>query len=299
MTTILIGVDATARSEDAIAFGRQLAGATTADLVVASIVRGSAEPGTHAREDAHSTVRRMSGLLVGVDGSRVHTSVVASRSPAQGLLELADSQSAALLIVGSTHTGHLGRVRPGGTGERLLTGAPCAVAVVPYGYRTEGDRPIRRIGVAYDGSSEAKAALEAGVAAARALDAVLEVVTVIPSDVYGAPALMAGPGYIVAATDIEADIRRDLDATLAGLPSDVTAAGVVLEGRPWRRLAEHSSELDLLLVGSRGYGPLHSVILGGTSGPLLRDAHCPVIALPRGARTEVAELFPAGAAATA
>jgi len=79
----------------------------------------------------------------------------------------------------------------------------------------------------------------------------------------------------------------------------VTAAGVVLEGRPWRRLAEHSSELDLLLVGSRGYGPLHSVILGGTSGPLLRDAHCPVIALPRGARTEVAELFPAGAAATA
>ena len=43
MTTILIGVDATARSEDAIAFGRQLAGATTADLVVASIVRGPAE----------------------------------------------------------------------------------------------------------------------------------------------------------------------------------------------------------------------------------------------------------------
>lgn len=299
MTTILIGVDATARSEDAIAFGRQLAGATTADLVVASIVRGPAEPGSPAHEDAHLTVRRMSGLLVGVDGERVHTGVIASRSPAQGLMEVADSQSAALLVVGSTHTGHLGRVRPGGTGERVLVGAPCAVAVVPYGYRTHDVTPIRRIGVAYDGSAEAKAALGAGVAAARALGAVLEVVTVIPSDVYGAPALMAGPSYIVVAGDIESDIRNDMKATISELPSDVAAEGVVLEGRPWRRLAERSSELDLLLVGSRGYGPLQAVILGGTSGPLLRDAHCPVIALPRGARTELAELFAAGAVTAA
>jgi nucleotide-binding universal stress UspA family protein len=296
VTTILIGVDATARSEDAIVFGRQLAGATTADLVVASIVRGPSDPGSPAREDPHATVRRMSGLLAGVDAERVHIGVVASRSPAQGLLELADAQSAALLVVGSTHTGHLGRVRPGGTGERVLVGAPCAVAVVPYGYRTHRDTPIRRIGVAYDGSAEAKAALDAGVAAARALGAALEVVTVIPSDVYSAPAMMGGPGYIVVAGDIEADIRSDLKATVAGLPSDVSAEGVALDGRPWRRLAERSSELDLLLVGSRGYGPLQAVILGGTSGPLLREAHCPVVALPRGTRTDLAELFPARAA---
>jgi nucleotide-binding universal stress UspA family protein len=299
VTTILIGVDATARSEDAIAFGRQLAGATTADLVVASIARGSVEPGTPAHEEAHTTVRRMSGLLTGVDDARVHSGVVGGRSPAQGLIELADVESPALLVVGSTHTGHLGRVRPGGTGERLLTGAPCAVAVVPSGYRSRGETPIRRIGVAYDGSAEAQAALDAGIAAARAFRAVLEVVTVIPSDVYAAPALMAGPGYIIPAKDIAEDIRKDLNATLAGLPSDVAAAGLVLEGRPWRRLAEHSSELDLLFVGSRGYGPLHAVILGGTSGPLLRDAQCPVIALPRGARTEVAELFQASAVAAA
>jgi nucleotide-binding universal stress UspA family protein len=173
----------------------------------------------------------------------------------------------------------------------MLLGAPCAVAMVPYGFRTHGEKTVSRIGVAYDGSAEAKAALDAGVAAARAFGASLQVVTVIPSDVYGAPALMAGPSYIVVAEDVEADIRTDLDETLAGLPSDIRPEGDVLHGRPWRELAEKTADLDLLFVGSRGYGPLKAVILGGTSGPLMRAAHCPLVALPRGHGSGLADLF--------
>jgi nucleotide-binding universal stress UspA family protein len=296
---MLIGVDATGRSEDAVAFGRQLAQATTADVVVASIVPRSAERGSPRHDDAHATVRRMSGQLAGIDDQRIHTAVIASRSPAQGLHELAAAESAAVLVVGSTHTGHLGRVRPGSTAERLLAGAPCPVAVVPYGFRTQRDRPIRRIGVAYDGSAEAKAALDGGVAAACALGAALDVITVIPSDVYGAPALMGGIGYIAVDQGIEADIRRDLDETVTQLPSDVRADGTVLEGRPWRALAEASAKLDLLIVGSRAYGPLQAVILGGTSGALMREAHCPVVALPRGAHNGLVALFEARAATPA
>jgi nucleotide-binding universal stress UspA family protein len=60
-----------------------------------------------------------------------------------------------------------------------------------------------------------------------------------------------------------------------------------------------SAELDLLFVGSRGYGPLPAVILGGMSGPLMREAQCPVIALPRGARADLTGVFATSAAATA
>jgi nucleotide-binding universal stress UspA family protein len=299
MSTILIGVDATGRSEDAIAFARRFAPATTGDVVVATIVPRSAEVGSPARHDAHETVRRMSGLLAGVAAERVHTAVIAERSAPQGLNLLAAAESASMVVIGSTHTGPLGRVRPGSTAERLLTGAPCAVAVVPHGYRTEHDQPIHRIGVAYDGSAEAKQALDAGITAARALGASLDVITVVPSDTYGAPALMGGPGYIVVAEDVVADIRADLDATMAGLPADVPARGVELDGRPWRELARASEKLDLLIVGSRGYGPLHAVILGGTSGPLMREARCPVLALPRGADNSLAELFATHAATLA
>ena len=64
---------------------------------------------------------------------------------------------AALIVVGSTHTGRAGRVLPGSTGERLLHGSPCAVAVVPTDYRDSATsrsagsaspttRPTRRAG---------------------------------------------------------------------------------------------------------------------------------------------------------
>ena len=49
-------------------------------------------------------------------------------------------------------------------------------------------------------------------------------------------------------------------------------------------LAEASEQLDLLLLGSRGYGPLHSVLVGGVAGRVVREAACPVIVLPRKAR---------------
>jgi nucleotide-binding universal stress UspA family protein len=241
----------------------------------------------------------MCDLLSGVEPERVHVSVIASRSPAQGLHELAAADSLGLVIVGSTHTGSLGRVRPGSTGERLLVGAPSAVAVVPYGYRTRPDAPITRVGVAYDATPESRAALDAAIVTARALDASLQVITVIPTDVYGTPALMAGPSYIVVAGDVEEDIRKDLDAVVASVPADVPAHGVALKGHPWRELAEKSGGLDLLLVGSRGYGPLRAVLLGSTTGPLMREAQCPVIALPRGAEAGLAELFEVREAATA
>ncbi|MBE2315609.1 universal stress protein [Solirubrobacter sp. CPCC 204708] len=59
------------------------------------------------------------------------------------------------------------------------------------------------------------------------------------------------------------------------------AQTAVLDGRPWAALAAHRDQLDLLLVGSRGYGPLRAVLTGGTSGPLIHHAHCPVLVLPR------------------
>src|SRR4051812_38078437 len=73
VSTILIGVDSSARSEDAIALGRHLAHAGAAQIVVATVT-----PSSHPdRDEAHLTVRRMSGLLAGVEAERIRTGVVA------------------------------------------------------------------------------------------------------------------------------------------------------------------------------------------------------------------------------
>ena len=43
------------------------------------------------------------------------------------------------------------------------------------------------------------------------------------------------------------------------------------------RLVEESADLDLLVVGSRGYGPFRSTLIGGVSGRVVRAASCPVL----------------------
>jgi nucleotide-binding universal stress UspA family protein len=68
------------------------------------------------------------------------------------------------------------------------------------------------------------------------------------------------------------------------------------EGVPDVELARHSSQLDLLVVGSRGYGPLKRLMLGSTTVQLVRSSSCPVIVVPRGA--EETEAPPYALAAT-
>ena len=48
-----------------------------------------------------------------------------------------------------------------------------------------------------------------------------------------------------------------------------------------RELVERSSGLDLLVVGSRGYGPVRHALLGSVTSELMRTAACPVLVVPR------------------
>jgi nucleotide-binding universal stress UspA family protein len=289
MTTIVIGVDSTARSEDAVALGRRLALAGDSKVVTATVT-----PADHPnRDEAHAVVRRMSGLLAGIVPERIRTAVVAGRSPAEALHRLAEGGDAAVVVIGSSHRGRLGRVVPGGTGERMIFGSPCAVALAPDGYRTHADRPVTRVGVAFDGSSESRAAFAAALTAAQAYNAELEVITVIPTQVYGAPVFGTGSGYELIRSDVEAALRHEHEAAITDLPDGLHVESVVLEGNPIVVLPERSADLDLLFIGSRGYGPLRAVTAGGTSGPVVRAAQCPVIVLPRGVEAPLADVFAA------
>lgn len=70
------------------------------------------------------------------------------------------------------------------------------------------------------------------------------------------------------------------------------AGGVVAEshprvGRPDEQMIRLAEELDagLLVVGSRGFGPLKRVLMGSVSDSIVRHAHCPVLVVrPRGRR---------------
>jgi hypothetical protein len=66
-----------------------------------------------------------------------------------------------------------------------------------------------------------------------------------------------------------------LAAISAEIGDDVTHETMV--GAPWKQLGERSTDLDLLVVGSRSYGPARRLLLGSTSTKLARHAACPLL----------------------
>lgn len=105
------------------------------------------------------------------------------------------------------------------------------------------------------------------------------------------------------ASQMRADAARYVQASLEkivnGLRDEIWAEAVKLEGDPAEQLAKHSATLDLLVMGSRGYGPLHAVLAGGVSGQVIREAQCPVIVVPRGVEAPLGALFGKTAATSA
>lgn len=303
---IVVGIERSDRTDDALALARTLATPASARLVLAgacefpSIALAGANPaGLFAEEsvaEGRALVARRAAELraAGLDVEEV---VSAFGSPASVLQSAAEEHEADLIVIGSTHTTPRGRVLPGSTGERLLAGALCAVAVAPRGHASRTVATPRRIGVAFDGSAEAQAALGAAAGLAARYDAALQVLTVLDVAGFASPALMGGPGYDRVRADVEATARAHLAEVVAELPRDVAAEGRLLEGAPARLLAEASADLDLLLMGSRGYGPLRAVLLGGVSGRLVREAACPLIVTPRGVAHPLAGLLDRVAAA--
>jgi len=57
--------------------------------------------------------------------------------------------------------------------------------------------------------------------------------------------------------------------------------GRVTYGGPREELAQFGNELDLLIVGSRGYAPIGRLVHGSVSGYLLGHASCSLVVLPR------------------
>jgi nucleotide-binding universal stress UspA family protein len=306
MTTILVGVDTSDRSLDAIAFARQVASTSDATVIVANAFPYDDRPSRMANlgyrqaleSDALDTVRRMSAELGDLGGARVRTTVVPRLSPAHALHDVCAAEHPDLLIAGSSHVGTIGRVMPGSTGERLLHGAGCPVAIVPKDYR-KTDHGLRRIGVAFDASPESEVALGAAVEVARATGASLAVIRVMDALQYSTPALMGGPGYVRPREDAAKGLRTELDDAVRKLPSDISAEAVFRTGDPAHELAVQTGTLDLLITGSRGYGPPRAVMTGAVTGRLLRNAACPVVVLPRGVESPLADVFATHAEASA
>ncbi len=80
---------------------------------------------------------------------------------------------------------------------------------------------------------------------------------------------------------LRAELREALDEALADRADSPATEGRFGEGSAAELLTAEINELDLLVTGSRRYGPRAAVLLGGTTHSLMRSAACPGLVLPR------------------
>ncbi len=286
---VLVGVDGRPNGRDAIALASHLTD-VDARLTLAYVHTGE------VAEESEDSDALLQAQRAGAGVNAELLSLVAT-NPGRGLHQRAEEQGADLLVVGSCSHGPFGRVMLGDDTRAALNGAPCAVAIAARGF-AEHPTPITRVGVAYNGSPESKAALALAQELAkntRATVHALEVVAV-PSLAY-AGTIPPAIGDVIDVMLQEADIR------MKELPG---VEGHAVYGLAGEELAAFGDRLDLLVVGSRGYGPVKRLVLGSTSEYLERHARCSLLVLPRVgagpaedsmARGELSAETPAGASA--
>ena len=289
MSKIIVGVDESAGSADAIALASSLAGLSGAELVLVNVFPYDGHPSRainpayerYLRQDSEALLERVRGEH-GLDAAT--TRAVASPSAAHGMHTAAEEEDAALIVVGSTHTGRAGRVFPGSTAERLLHGAPCPVAVAPKDHAKRERRTPAIVGCGFDGTEAARQALATAHEIAAASGARLRAIRAFRPIAFDIPPQADNyRSYNDALRDRAAE---ELDAAVGELEGDPRGEPYFAIGDAARVLAEESEALDLLVLGSRGYGPLRAVLVGGVAGRVVRDAACPVMVLPRKAGHE-------------
>ncbi len=272
---VLVGVDGRPNGRDAIALASQLTN-PNGKLTLAHVHSGDLRP-SHAiapgliREEREASHKLLEQERATADVKAELISIV-SMSPGRGLHEQAEEQNADLIVVGSCSHGTFGRAMLGDDTRAALNGAPCAVAIAPLGY-AEHPTPIAKVGVAYNSSPESEAALAMArtlAAPTRATVHALEVV-MIPTVAY--TGIM--PPAIGESIDL---MTQEANSRMKEL-ADVE--GHAVYGLAGEELAAFGDQVDLLVVGSRGYGPVKRLVLGSTSDYLERHARCSLLVLPR------------------
>lgn len=291
---VVVAYDGSPPAEDALALALRLCDPADGVLTLACAVvehpwrlPGQRDPEAVPDDIASMLTEARDRLPAGI---RVRQRAPLASSPARALTELAGREGVDLLVVGSSRHAQDGRVSLERTAGRLLHGSPCAVALPPAGLRSH--EPFRHVGVAYDASPEAGLALSAAYRIAARSGAAVTIAHAL------APVPLTADSEALA-REARLEAQRRLDDAAEQAPDGVNPRTVLLHGRPADAIREaFDGIVDLLVTGSRGYGPMQRVLLGSVSEALADGAPQPALVLPRHTAPETASLAAAGAGAS-
>ena len=286
-TKILLATDGSREAELAATTAAALAKGTDSELHVVHVgpfmpmlfSTMEEEPARMARE-ARKTLDGAVGQLeaAGGDVAQAHLRVGGA---SEEIVALAEELGAGLIVMGNRGRGGVRRALMGSVSDSVVRHAHCPVLVV----RAASIAFPTRILVATDGSKEAELASSSAADLAERTGSELHVVYVghMPPVIYESPGALALDPDLQSRMQERAEegTRTKLDEQVQRVREaggEVAGAHAKL-GRPDAEIAGLAEELGagLIVLGSRGLGPLRSALMGSVSHSVVRHAHCPVL----------------------
>ena len=285
---ILVAVDLSDASAQALADARALRDATGANLALVHVLPDYADLRTLEASGYVGTLPAMADLLEKAREKIRSWSSVAERedfelfleqgAAATRIVERAESWGADLVVLGSEGQNRLAEALLGSVAKRVVHNAHCPVLVC---------RPGSRSGVilaATDLSDPSLPAITRAASEAHRRGARLSVVHVVdPSAAQYAASAGGMFGLTVALPppELRSDVRDALVQTMRQALQRLGATGeaIVLYGKPAETILQVAKELDasLVVVGTHGRTGFLRIALGSVADSVVRHAHCSVL----------------------
>ncbi len=249
--------------------------------------RAQEKQARHARDE-------ISALMSGLDYP--WTPHIAFGDPVEAMMEAADKTGADLVIAAGYGIRGVQRLLHGTVVERMIRTQACAFLMLPprrARFSEDGGLRISRIVAACGaGGDLSDRVLNGALAYADIFRAELDLLHVMESPNEDDSPAADRPGHYAEAESamMEKRRRRIMDRIPAEI-RDKTGLSILLRsGVPGEALVDCARErgADLILVGVRPRNPWSRILKGSTTETALRNAPCPVLAIPErtgGSRT--------------
>ncbi|HST40876.1 MAG TPA: universal stress protein [Conexibacter sp.] len=287
MKLIVTGVDGGEGGKDAAALAVALAAGDDAEVLLTGVWPETVLPLPLLMGPQTRPLEEIERMLLATRADiapRGITRPLSDLSPARALRRTAREEHAGLIAFGSAASAAPGHARAGRVARQVLHDAPCAVAIAASGVHG-GPVALRRIVVGIDGGAESEAALTCARELAGALGAHLHVLAVLDDKL----PLTFGPALpqlqLLTWEEVVERQRERADRLIERVRQleHVTTAELRV-GDPDAELALAAGDADLVVVGSRRWGPLSRVVIGSVAERLMRDAPCSLLLVPRPAQ---------------
>lgn len=292
--TIVAGVSVMHQNPDAVHLAAMLARSADTNLVLTTVVpapwkgKGS-QLDRDYRDHLASTARHTLDDLRPLVPADLACSVRVrqSSSVSEGLVRAVQEAESAMLVLGSSTTGLLGRVSLGSVTERLLHSSPVPVAVAPRGFIAGSDARVGRVSIAHAVGPDERGLVDTAASVAAEVSAATRLV----SFAVRPPAPITSGVGIRAETEVVDEWTRAQQKETAALqeridsldPSPEQEPCATGRGTTWARALEAVSWIDgdVLVIASSRSARSRRVFLGGTASKIARSSPVPVIVVPR------------------